>query len=123
MAILKDYKYDDINGFAVENGAPVFVEDQEVIKQQIIANLKLVTKDWFLDFTLGIGYFDENDPLLGSNTLSVSKETEIRAAVTRVNGVEQILELNYSITNNILFVNIVALSIFGEVEAEAELGI
>jgi len=123
MTTFRDYKYDSINGFVIENGAPVFVEDADVIKQQIITNLNSVAGDWFLNFTEGIGYFDKEDPLLGATNLSVAKEAEIRAAVTKVNGVEQITELNYEIINNTINVNIVALSIFGAIEAETELGI
>jgi len=123
MTTFRDYKYDSINGFVIENGAPVFVEDADVIKQQIITNLNSVAGDWFLNFTEGIGYFDKEDPLLGTTKLSVAKEAEIRAAVTKVNGVEQITELNYEIINNTININIVALSIFGAIEAETELGI
>ena len=119
----KDYKIDSSGDLTIQNGNFVFIYNEDVIKQQIETNLQLVAGDWFLDFTEGIGYFDKNDPLLGNSRLTVTKEIEIKAAVSRVEGVEQIIDFTYSIVANILNINITALSIFGEVESEVELSV
>jgi hypothetical protein len=125
MAKYIDYKFDSNGDIVIENSDFIFVEDSEVLKQQLEINVNLVAGDWFLDLTEGIGYFNKEDKLLGNTALTVGKETEIRAAVTKVKGVEQIISFDYDIdrASNNLIISIVALSEFGEIPIETTIGV
>jgi hypothetical protein len=123
MAKYIDYKLDQNGDIVVKDNAFVFVEDAEVIKQQIETNLMLVAGDWFLDLSEGIGYFDTNEPVFGASSLAITREAEIKNAITRVQGVSQILEFEAEVTrNSSLDIKVLVLSEFGEVPITSEVG-
>lgn len=118
MATYIDFKINESGDVVVENGEFVFVEDQEVLRQQAKINLQLSKQDWFLDFSEGITYFDDDDGILGARIITPLMETELQEAVLRVEGIEVINSFEYDFTDNELNVTIQALTVFGELSID-----
>lgn len=121
MAIYRDYKLDSVGDLLIENGSFVIIEDQDVLKQQLETNLLLVKKDWFLNFDEGINLFGNDSGILGSTKLTAEDESQFQIACTKIDGIEQILDFNYTIENNLLTVTIKTLSVFGEIRTAVEI--
>lgn len=122
------YKRDPQTGDRlIRNGNFVLIHDIDVVKQLLESNLKLIKKDWFLNFDEGILYLDNEAGLLGANEVSAAHEGQILATIENTTGVLTVEEFIFEIVNNELIVNSNVLSEFGgiilpiEVEEEIEI--
>lgn len=118
MATYTDYKLDSNGDYVIENGAFVFVEDREVILQNVETALNLYKKDWFLNFDEGITYYDNDDGLFGTRAVTVRQEAEITNIILNVEGVELLESISFDLQNNELTVNCVYMTIFGQREEQ-----
>ncbi|MCH9712774.1 MAG: hypothetical protein K0U20_09140 [Proteobacteria bacterium] len=123
MATFLDYKLNDDGDYAIENADFVIIQDIDVVKQQVETNLKLSKKDWFLNFDEGITFFDNQNGLLGSKSLTTFNEAELQIAILSTDGIDTINDFSYELTNNSLTVNIIANTIFGQVELNTVINI
>jgi hypothetical protein len=119
MSTYIDFKLGDDNDLAVEKGDLVEAYDQEVIAGQVKINLQSFKKDWFLNFDQYITYFDNDEGLLGSKSLSALNETEIRVAILAVDGVLNINNLNVVLENSTMKIDVEIETIFGSIEVDA----
>lgn len=116
------YKRDpDTGDRLIEDGNYVLIHDIDVVKQLIESNLRLIKKDWFLNFDEGILYLDNDAGLLGANEVSSAHEGQILATIENTTGVLTVEDFVFGIVNNKLTVGATAISEFGEVPISQEL--
>lgn len=118
MEIYSAFKLTKDNDRAIENGAFVLIHDKDVIKQQIKINLKLLKKDWFLNYDEGILYFDNQAGIIGAKELTTVQGGQIQAAAENTIGVVVLESYDFDIEGTELVVNIVALTEFGKIKIE-----
>lgn len=123
MAIYTDYKISVDGDRVIELGEFAIVEDVEVIKQNMISNIKLSKKDWFLNFDEGIEYFsvdEQENGLLGAREITTAQEGQLQAAAENTVGVISLDNFEFDLLTKSLIVRIEALTIFGSVNLEVE---
>lgn len=116
------YKRDPQTGDRIiEKGNFALVHDIDVVKQLLESNLRLIQKDWYLNFDEGILYLDNDAGLLGANEVSAAHEGQILAIIENTTGVLTVEEFVFGIENNELIVTAKAISEFGEIPISQEL--
>lgn len=116
------YKRDSETGDRlIENGNYQLVNDIDVVKQLLESNLKLIKKDWFLNFDEGILYLDNDNGLLGASEVDAAIEGQLLATIENTKGVLTVESFEFEIENNALIVNSTALSEFGPVIINQEI--
>lgn len=118
MATYIDYKLTEDGDREIENGDFVMVEDEVVIQQQVETNIKQSKRDWFLNLDEGIRYFNSEtleDGIFGAKIITAEQEGQIQAAVENTLGIIALNAFELNLTDNTLFVEIEALTEFGEV--------
>jgi hypothetical protein len=115
------YKRDSNGDRIIENGDFALVHDIDVVKQLLESNLKLIQKDWFLNFDEGILYIDNDAGLFGANEVSSAHEGQILAMIENTRGVLTVGKFVFGIVNNLLTVSATAISEFGEIPISQEL--
>lgn len=116
------YKRDSETGDRlIENGNYQLINDIDVVKQLLESNLKLIKKDWFLNFDEGILYLDNDNGLLGASEVDAAIEGQLLATIENTKGVLTVESFEFEIENNALIVNSTALSEFGPVIINQEI--
>ena len=118
MAKYIDYKLTVDGDREIENGDFVMVEDEFVIQQQVETNIKQSKRDWFLNLDEGIRYFNSEtleDGIFGAKIITAEQEGQIQAAVENTLGIIALNTFELNLTTDTLFVEIEALTEFGEV--------
>ena len=118
MAKYIDYKLTVDGDREIENGDFVTVEDEFVIQQQVETNIKQSKRDWFLNLDEGIRYFNSEtleDGIFGAKIITAEQEGQIQAAVENTLGIIALNVFELNLTTDTLFVEIEALTEFGEV--------
>jgi len=118
MTTYIDYKLTIDGDREVENGDFVMVYDEDVIKQQVETNIKKSKRDWFLNLDEGIRYFNSEtleDGIFGAKIITPEQEGQIQAAVENTLGIIALNRFELNLTTDTLFVEIEALTEFGEV--------
>lgn len=118
MAKYIDYKLTVDGDREIEDGDFVTVEDEFVIQQQVETNIKQSKRDWFLNLDEGIRYFNSEtleDGIFGAKIITAEQEGQIQAAVENTLGIIALNTFELNLTTDTLFVEIEALTEFGEV--------
>jgi hypothetical protein len=120
MATYTMFKRDDNGDRLIENGNYVIIEDIDVVKQLLESNLKLIKKDWFLNFDEGILYLDNDNGLLGAVEVSSAHEGQILAAIENTTGILTVDQFVFGIENNKMTVETTVNSEFGSISINQE---
>ena len=113
------YKRDpDTGDRLIENGNYVLIHDIDVVKQLLESNLKLIKKDWFLNFDEGILYLDNDAGLLGANEVSAAHEGQILATIESTTGVITVEDFSFGIVDDALTIVANVISEFSSIPIE-----
>jgi len=117
-----DYKRDENGDRVIENGRYALIHDIDVVEQRIKERVKLTQKDWFLDLSEGVLYIDNDEGLLGSNSVSAANEGQIISQIDNTPGVTLIENFTSELVDGKYILNATVLSEFGTIEINDTLG-
>jgi hypothetical protein len=120
MATYTMFKRDSNGDRLIVDGNYVIIEDIDVVKQLLESNLKLIKRDWFLNFDEGILYLDNDEGLFGAVEVGAAHEGQILAAIENTTGVLTVEQFVFGIDNNKFKVDSTVNSEFGPISINQE---
>lgn len=96
--MFNDFQLDSADDLLIENGLILFHDkEDELTRQKVSVVLRTYRGEWFVDFSVGVPYFQEI--LVGKGNKDIA-DVIIRSAIQETEGVEDIL--SFSSTLNTL---------------------
>lgn len=85
-----DIALDQLTGsLAIENFDLVLIDDTNQIKQNLLIRLKFIFKEWYLDNTQGVPYFED---FFIKNPNQIRIESVLKTEIVNTDGVVELLD-------------------------------